>query len=386
MDPTCECLTPDSPGNNQLPYFTSPGLTADGRILVLISDRSGDPNLVARDLASGREWMLTDNRHGWMRSYVYFDGRPGEGFGRASVSLDPVRGVVYHLQGRELRAVGLDGGSRILATLPDDQVTAFTHVSANGRFVCVPTTSARAIEGPLSKGRPEHDVDARVQAEGLSSWLRVFDTASGALVACTEVPHAWITHVQFAPDGDGTILYNHEWPGDCGIRRMWLWDGNTHRRLRDEGRGRSRRDWTCHEMWADGGTSVIYHGKFADGLAYIGRWSRLDGTLTEVALPAGWQRYGHFTADYDGGLLVSDGYYQAEGDPEMRYGAWLSLQRVEWSHGTISWTPLCRHGSSWRSQDEHPHPLFSPDRRHILFTSDVGGRRAAWRVAVPAKV
>lgn len=80
----------------------------------------------------------------------------------------------------------------------------------------------------------------------------------------------------------------------------------------------------------------------------------------------------------------TDGYYEADGDPEGGCGAWISLQRVDWARGAVIWTPLCRHGSSWRSQDEHPHPLISPDGRHVLFTSDVGGRRAAWRVAVPA--
>lgn len=383
MEQVCECLTPDSPGNNQLLYFTSPSLTADGQTLVLISDRSGDPNLVVRDLVGGRERVLTGNRHGWLQSYVYFDGRPGEGFGRASVSLDAGRGVVYHIQGRELLATALDGGSRVLATIPDGQVTAFTHVSGDGRFICVPTTAARAIAGPLREGRPAHDIDARVQAESLSSWLRIYDTANGAEVARAEVPCAWITHVQFAPDDAGLVLYNHEWPGDCGIRRMWLWDGVAHRRLRDEAEGRSRRDWTCHEMWADDGGSVIYHGAYADGPAYLGRWSRADGRLQEAALPTAWRRYGHFTAAGDGALLVSDGYFQTDADPAGGCGAWLSLQRVDWSTGAVAWTPLCRHGSSWRSQDEHPHPVFSPDGRHVLFTSDAGGRRAAWRVAVP---
>lgn len=380
-----ECLTPDSPGNNQLLYFTSPSLTADGRSLVLLSDRTGDPNLVVRDLPSGRERVLTANRHGWLRSYVYFDGRPGEGLGRASVCLDPRRGVVYHLQGNELHAVDLDGGRRVLARLPEGQVTAFTHVSADGRRLCVPTTDARALAGPLADGRPAHDIDARVVGEGLASWLRIYDTASGALLSCGRVERAWITHVQFAPDDPALVLYNHEWPADCGIRRMWLWDGSGHQRLRDERDGRSRRDWACHEMWADGGASVIYHGGYAGGAAYLGRWSRRTGRLAEAALPAGWHAYGHFTAAGDGTLLVSDGYYQEDGDPADR-GAWISLQRVDWERGTVAWTPLCRHGSSWRSQDEHPHPVFDPAGTHVCFTSDRGGRRAAWRVAVPPGV
>jgi hypothetical protein len=382
------CLTVDSPGNNQLLYFTSPSLTTDGRTLVLISDRTGDPNLVARDLASGRERVLTMNRHGWLRSYVYFDGRPGEGLGRASVSLDAARGVVYFIEGRTIRAVDVEGGERTLATLPNGLVTAFTHVSADGRFLCVPVTDARALEGHLTPdGRPAHDIDARVQADRLSSWLRIYDTANGELVVNEPVPLAWVTHVQFDPCDNRCILYNHEWSADSGIRRMWIWDGVTHRPLRCEDGVRSRHDWACHEMWVAEGRGVVYHGGFAGGACFLGRADR-DGGLVEIALPRDFTRYGHFTADRTGTTLVSDGYYQdpspvEPGDTHRQSGHWISLQRVDWENRAISWVPLCRHGSSWRSQDEHPHPVFADNDQVILFTSDRGGRRAVWRTAVP---
>ncbi|MEK7413957.1 MAG: oligogalacturonate lyase family protein [Planctomycetota bacterium] len=383
------CLTADSPGNNQLLYFTSTSLTSDGRTLVMISDRSGDPNLVARDLSSGRERVLTDNREGWLKSYVYFDGRPGVGFARASISLDAPRGIAYYIQGRELRAVDLDGAIRVLAQIPDGQVTAFTHVSGDGRYVCVPTTDARALDGPITNNKPDHNIDARVVAEGLNSYLRVFDTQSGVEVACAVVPRGWVTHVQFAPDDNSRILYNHEWTAtERGIRRMWLWDGKQHHRLRSEGPGRSRDDWACHEMWADGGRCAFYHGGFNHGASFVGRWQRDSGALSEVALPTGWKRYGHFTADPTGNLLVSDGYYQQADDPigdavSSTCGVWISLQRVDWQAKTIAWTPLCRHGSSWKSQDAHPHPIFDHTGQHVLFTSDVSGRRAVYRIGVP---
>ncbi|MGD9497972.1 MAG: oligogalacturonate lyase family protein [Armatimonadota bacterium] len=36
-------------------------------------------------------------------------------------------------------------------------------------------------------------------------------------------------------------------------------------------------------------------------------------------------------------------------------------------------TRLCRHPPSWQTQLSHPHPIFSPDDRWALFTSDAGG-------------
>ena len=316
---------------------------------------------------------------------MYFDGAPYRGFGRASVSVDAQRGVIYFIQGRQICAVDTNGMSRVLAELPAGQMTAFTHVSADGTRLCVPTTDARALDGdtPL-KGKPDYDIDVRVQKEGLASYLRVFDTATGKGILCERVPKAWITHVQFSPRDSNLILYNHEWPSDCGIRRMWLWDGQRHLRLRTEGDGRSRADWTCHEMWERDGSAIIYHGGYAKGPSYIGRVN-LDGSgLVEIALPAAWKRYGHFTVG-NPGWLVTDGCYEQAGDANGG-GAWISVLHVDWLAKRYDWQPLCRHGSSWKSQDAHPHPIFNHAADAICYTSDRTGKRAVYRVGVPEKL
>ena len=165
--------------------------------------------------------------------------------------------------------------------------------------------------------KPDYDIDERVRTEGLSSWINVFDTQSGELIAREQVKQAWITHVQFSPLDSRHVLYNHEWPSDCGIRRMWLWDGERHIRLRHEGDGRSKADWTCHEMWQADGKYIIYHGKYADGRAYVGRVDPNGRDPVEIALPDAYHRYGHFTAgNRHNDWLVTDGYYHPEGVPE----------------------------------------------------------------------
>jgi oligogalacturonide lyase len=388
----------------QMLYFTCSSLTAGNRELVFVREIAGNPNLHALDLATGAERRLTSNTEGTLKSYVYFRGRPLQGFGRASMSLDHVRSRVFCIQGREIRCVDLAGGERVIAVLPADQVTAFTHVSADGRRLCVPTTDARALEddtpAPANRGenlvggrrneiisdKPAYDIDARVRAENLNSWLRVFDTETGAQLACERVPQAWITHVQFSPVNPDWILYNHEWPSDCGIRRLWLWDGRTHRRLRTEGAGRSRQDWSCHEMWQADGRFIIYHGKFADGTAYIGRVSPAGGDNIEIALPKAFHRYGHFTAGtVHNDWLVSDGYWHPEGEPENSLwgGEWITVQHVDWERRRIDWIPLCRHESLWDCQDSHPHPVFAHGDGAVWFTSSTGGGRSVCRVAVP---
>lgn len=397
-------LVGDAASPAQLLYFTTPSVTADGRTLVVVREDGGNPNLWALEPGTGALRRLTDNRDGTLKSYVYFRGNPNRGLGKASISLDPVRGCLYYVQGQEICRTDLAGGSRVIARLPADQVTAFTHVSADGRRLCVPTTDARALEEDAPSGptrgentvagrrneiitdKPAYDIDERVRREGLSSWLRVFDTVTGEPLACERVPRAWITHVQFSPANPAWILYNHEWPSDCGIRRLWLWDGAEHRRLRPEGGRRSRSDWACHEMWQADGAAIIYHGKYADGTAFVGRVSPAGGDNVEIALPPAYQRYGHFTAGTKhADWLVSDGYWHPAGEPgDGKWGGeWITRLAVDWPRGRIEWTPLCRHHSLWDCQDSHPHPVFGPGDEAIYFTSNLGGGRSVCRVAVP---
>ena len=386
--------------NTQLLYFTGSSLSRDDKSLFLISDRDGSPNVIVRDLATGTERTLTHNRNGVMKSYVYFDCNPGRGLSKASVCLDADRSVVYFIQDNTICKVGMDGVVKELAPVPSDRVTAFTHVSADGKLLCVPMTDARALDyDPETEGsgldrRPIYNIDGRVQAEGLSSYLCVYDTASGALAYEKRIPLCWITHVQFYPVDPEIIMYNHEWPSsDCGIRRIWIYD---HRRVvvrhvRTEGndtfgnpRGyaRKRGDWVCHEMWSDDGKIVIYHGGYENGPAMVGRYELESGRYWEIALPDDYNAYGHFTMDH-GMNLVCDGYFKFPEDvkvvrenstdngpdPHKKDGEYISKVIPDWDRGTLNWIPLCKHSSDWLGQDAHPHPIYSHDGRRIFFNS-----------------
>jgi len=373
-----------SPGtDNQLLYFTSPSLTSGDDVLVFLREDGGNPNIYCKKLPDGPEVALTDNRDGSMKSYVYFWGGQGKGLGKASISLHPDSGTVYYIQGNDICSVDIRGNRRVLASLPKNQVTAFTHVSADGTRLCVPTTDCRALEydtpQDMGKNAPDYDTDRRIQEENLSSTLRVYDTASGREILSERVERAWVTHVQFCPTDNDVILYNHEWPSDCGIRRMWLYDGKNHIRLRTEGNGRSKHDWTCHEMWTPDGQGILYHGTYQGGRAYVGKVNRDGSGLIEIPLPDGFTKYGHFTMSGTG-RLVSDGYYQESQEPGP--AQWISLIDADWHAGTMEWTPLCRSGSSWASQDSHPHPVFSHRGDAVYFTSDREGFRAVYRIPV----
>ena len=63
-------------------------------------------------------------------------------------------------------------------------------------------------------------------------------------------------------------------------------------------------------------------------------------------------------------------------------GEWICRLDVDWAAGEIAWTPLCRNGSSWDSQDSHPHPIFNHAADAIYFTSDLDGKRAVYKIDI----
>lgn len=386
--------------DTQLLYFTCSSLSADDRRLYVISNRDGHPNVFVKDLETGEERQLTHNKKGILKSYVYFDGTLNEGLGKASVCLDSKRDIIYFIQDDCICKVGLDGKPVVLNHVPDNRMTAFTHVSDDGKWLCVPMTDGRCLDyDPETEGsgldkRPVYNIDQRVQDEQLSSYLCVYDTTTGALRYEKRVPCCWITHVQFNPADPEIIMYNHEWPcRDCGIRRIWLYNHHTDEiiRVRKEGTDtlgnpngypRKAADWVCHEMWSDDGNIIIYHGGYDNGPAMVGRYDMRTQQYWEIALPEEYKSYGHFTMDHQQ-ILCCDGYFKFADDklivrenstdngpdPHKKDGEYISRVVPLWEEGILQWIPLCKHESDWLGQDAHPHPVYNHAGNRIYFNS-----------------
>ena len=386
--------------NTQLLYFTCSSLGKSGERVFMMSDRGGSPNVVVRNMFTGEEKILTQNKKGTLKSYVYFDGTFNEGLGKASVCLDYEREIIYYIQDDKICKVDLEGNITVLNTVKDGRMTAFTHVSADGKLLCVPMTDGRCLDfDPETEGsgldkRPIYNIDGRVQEENLNSYLCVYDTATGELVYEKVVPKCWITHVQFNPVNSEQIMYNHEWPSfSCGIRRIWLYDHSidTLRNIRTEGSDtlgntagyvRSAEDWVCHEMWSDDGKTIIYHGGYANGPAMVGKYDMDTNRYWEIALPDDYDAYGHFTMDHQGNL-VCDGYFKYPWeikkvwenstdngpDPHKKDAEYICKVIPDWDGGKLTWIPLCKHESDWLGQDAHPHPIYTHTGDRIFFNS-----------------
>lgn len=370
----------------QMLYFTCSSLSKDDRILYgMVDEGDGNPNIFSYDLESGDFKILSDNEEGILRSYVYFSGRWQRGLGKASVSLDSKNNTIYYIQGNEIRRIR-KGKIKRLDFIAPDRVTAFTHVSSDGKILAVPTTDKRALEYDLEKEgmdadrKPCFSIDERCRSEHLSSYISFYDTQSGSMIKEVRVPDCWITHVVFSPVDSTYMLFNNEWTTENpGLRRIWLYDGEAYRALREEGEGRSRNDWVCHEVWTHDGGFVVYHGTRKDG-PFVGRINPFSGECIEIPLDPSFSSYGHFTVDGNGDLIC-DGYYHGKGEDDGGKGRYISLVHPDWEGRRLLWSPLAYHGSDWSSQDAHPHPVADHGGRYVYFTSMVDGNLGIYRVS-----
>lgn len=134
----------------------------------------------------------------------------------------------------------------------------------------------------------------------------------------------WITHVQFHPEDHNKILYNHE--GGMVDQRIWLYDHGNTRKIRDQSVGLGSM-WICHEMWTQQGNKIIYHGTTgvpndpamkelskdnAEIVSFVGCFDSEHNEYHEVMFPEEMKVYGHFTANSNDGMLVTDGVIDAK--------------------------------------------------------------------------
>lgn len=386
--------------NDQLLYFHSASFLKDGSGFVFIRTEGQSSNIMLHNLETGNEKALTRFKDKYMKSYIYYDGDPESGLGKASVTFDPESSLVYFLYGRKICSVDLEGDIREIAELPSGQITAYCAVSHDGSRLCVPTTDAEALQTTGIEDSRPFSIDRKIRISNLRSYLRIYEIRTGNLLDCQTVPGAWITHVAFSPVNADTILYNHEWAAyDMGIRRMWIWEGTRHIRLRKEAGMRTKRDFVCHEVWERKGDFIIYHGRYQNGSCFIGRVDPLGYNAAEIEFPPHFSREGHFTQGKNG-FFVTDGFYENRQLPERIrlkinrtlkkeinfYGIYITLVKVDWENRRLEWIPLCRHGSDWSAQDSHPHPIINNLNNDIYFNSNRKGRNSIYRVEAPSRI
>jgi hypothetical protein len=381
----------DGQHDDMVLYFTSNSVLADDRHMIFIRTVDDCNNIWTLDMETGEEKQITFFTETSPHALPIHEFRQHDypALNVGSVVLHGKTGKVYFVKDRKLWRFDLNGNGRVLTALPDKVDIGNCHVNEAGTKFLTCTVDDRAFDLQDANHSNHHDIDRYIQQRNLSSHLLVYDTDNGDLLLDEVVHSAWVDHVQFSPVDDNIILYNHEWVSfDSGLRRIWIFDGRRHIQMRTEGEGRHRDDGVVHETWERETGNIIYHGTYVDDTTkYIGRITFADPhnpsdyTITEIPLPPECKKYGHFSVG-NGRMLVSDGHFVLPGEKKSWGGEWITLFMPDWEKKTVELKPLCRHRSSWKCQEVHPHPVFNHAGDAIIFTSDVEGRRAVYKVNV----
>ncbi|MDB6126547.1 MAG: hypothetical protein JWM35_443 [Verrucomicrobia bacterium] len=409
---------PESPrsANCQLLYFTTDSVTADGSTLVAItnafSQHPEGASLARIDRRSGAMEPLAIFPGPAMQAYPYFarprSADPKEdylfngtvarhGLNKSSPCLQAASGNLYFVWGREdgwgvLDCVNVrDGSRRTLCEIPPDRCVGYTHLDASGERVLLSLMDSRILEfGEKRKGNQE--MSENYAKFGLTTQLTEVDTRTGKKTMLWEEP-AWVTHVQYHPKRRDLVLFNHEWTWPLGTERIWLKrDGAERVRVRREDRSIQFRkssdlglDDVAHEVWQEDGEAVIYHGVRWDAgefpEQFVGR-APIDPErpLQEISIPRDRPSfYGHFFPSRTGDFVITDACANEAGI-KQRKGNLITRLNLDWANGRMEVVPLCESNSSWHTQDNHPHPVLSPDQREVLFTSDGSGVRQIYSV------
>jgi len=342
-------LTGDGSENSHL-YFTCTSFVGDDAERVIISsDRAGGGAYFLLEIAQRRMVQVTENL---VSSF-------------SQACLDP-GGRLFHFQDAALKVTDLATlQGEDLYRVPDGFRPALPTCTADGSHVAFAymerselSTETGVIYSTMAERYYQHPACVIMR----------IDTGSGTAEAVWGERN-WISHVCIHPTRPDLILFCHE-GGSHVTQRMWTVDASVrHGRQAQPLFRQEFNESCCHEYFTrtgEVGFQVI--GESEGEALHYNCFVRPDGSwLRQFLLPG--PRPGHIQSNSDNTLVVGDCGYLTPDDPEGR--AYMSLIRHVNGRGQV--TRLCRHDSSWTTQQSHPHPIFSPDDRWALFTSDAGG-------------
>ncbi len=342
-------LTGDGSENVHL-YFTSTSFVGDGAERVVISsDRAGGRAYFLLEIADRRMVQVTENL---VSSF-------------SQACLDPC-GRLFHFQDATLKVTDLATlQTEDLYRVPDGFRPALPTCTADGSHVAFAYMERSELS--TETGVIYSTMAERYYQHPACVIMRIDTSTGGAEAVWGE--RNWISHVCIHPTRPDLILFCHE-GGSHVTQRMWTVDASVRRGRQAQPLFRQHLgESCCHEYFTrtgEVGFQVI--GESEGEALHYNCFVRPDGSwLRQFLLPG--PRPGHIQSNSDNTLVVGDCGYLAPDDPDGR--AYMSIIRHVNGRGEV--TRLCRHDTSWTKQQSHPHPIFSPDDRWALFTSDARG-------------
>lgn len=340
-------------------YFTSTSFAADASDRVVFgSNRSGRFQLHLLEIASGGLVQLTD----------------GMEISATGACMDRA-GRLFYFDGPVLHGLKLDGlEDRELYRVPAGFRAHLPTCTADGRYVAF--AYREQLAQSTETGRI-YSTMAETYFQRPRSVIMRIDTSNGQAVAAWG-EQAWISHVLIHPTDPNVILFCHE-GGSSVKQRMWTVDlGETLARQAKPLYPQRPGETCVHEYFTrQGEVGFQYSLVSGEQREEFNAFVRPDGTwIRQYLLPG--PRPGHIQSSSDNSLVVGDRGSLRPDDKDG--GRYMSL--ITHGNGPAAVRRLCQHNSSWKTQYSHPHPIFSPDDKWVLFNSDDQGRHNVYLAEV----
>jgi oligogalacturonide lyase len=349
-------------------YFTSTSYDAQGR-LIISADIDGLNQLCRVDLRAGTLHLLTDLPDMEMQNYCVV----------------PAKNIAIVKGAGSLDRVDLETGAiETIFKVPQGWNISTPTADAFGKKVafairqdCPNLTATGKIYSGMAENfymRP-HSMVMTIDLE----------THAPAVVwgdVC------WISHVLINPVDSETVVFCHE-GGSLADHRLWLVGTRQTRKKHARCLYKERfEESLVHEYFCADGTLGVQYTEYdpSDAQVYSSKtlfngvlFLKLDGTVAaKLKLPG--RRSGHVQSNSNNTLIVSDGYHPTP-DFDLAEGQKsLSLHRIDGTNLGVE--RLCCSGTSWKTQWSHPHPIFSPNDKQVLFSAEVDGVNSVYLVEV----
>ena len=354
-------------------YFTSTSYDADGS-LILGAEVDGRNQLLRIDLGVGVLHQLTDLPDMRLQSYC----------------VCPAKEIAVVIDDSSLKEVDLiNGNVRELFEISDRWVIHTPTVDAAGSRLAFAVSER--IERFTATDRIYSTMQENLYFRPRSMVVTV-DLDDGR-------PHVvwgeteWITHVLINPVDPDTVVFCHE-GGDYSENRLWVVDARARRKKKARMLYKEAyEEFLVHEYFLADGTLGVQCSVYPEGNADVSDHSLttsyimfldMDGrVVANYRLPG--KRSGHVQSNSDNTLIAADRYFPKKilpgEDPEAeRDSRCMALNHPEGSGIRVE--KLCRRDNVGNTQLAHGHPIFSPDDRHVLYSSEEGGTSSAFQVEI----
>lgn len=367
----------DNKGIYDRPYFTTRQFDKAGRYTLFVSDFTGtsivkNPDAPAIGKVGFGELFLLELATGTALQVTQGEAiKMGHG---AHAMMGPDGKKAYYYSNEYLKEVDLETlESRELMWIPYSYNFHSLSITDDGRYIAFSvveevTLLTSKFANPLAEAAPGARERFFKQPSSLviryDTQLNTAETVFGG--------HYRITHASLMPGNGDLMIYCHDGPWHL-VQRMW-----TARVSTDEIKPlivqQHNLEGVVHEFFTPSGRiGAQYSYRYKPDMPFFmfaDIFVDFDGS-NEERYYYPYKRPGHVSVNYNETLGVGD---RAMLTPDMKDSdRYVSLIEYNKETHKAEVSLLCAHDTSGK-KSAHVHPVFTPDGKHIIFSSDKEGK------------